>query len=340
MQIAFPEKNKKAGVAYAVTDDGMELPVVDVTHPAFALDLSESEVDRLLQEYARSVKSQGKLEAFIQSLFLRIMSQRSLIMRGIMVAAGGYMTGISTYLLKLGPDNLGQGYASQIDRQIAGSISGLSVRLRLQDIAHLLADGLAPLLGIGRKSSLHLLNIGGGPAIDSLNVLLILQKDRPDLLAGRPVYVHILDLEAAGPNFGRRALQALQAEGAPLYGLSIRFEHTQYNWSDLGPLRELLRSLERNAIMGASSEGALFEYGSDEDIALNLQALHELTPIHTIIAGSVTRADATGRIMNSTRAALQMRGLELFSALVQRVGWRVAIGIDRPICHDVRLEKI
>ena len=32
----IPEQNKKPGVCYAVTDDGLELPVIDITHPAFA----------------------------------------------------------------------------------------------------------------------------------------------------------------------------------------------------------------------------------------------------------------------------------------------------------------
>ena len=142
MQIVISEKNKKPGVLYAVTDDGLELPVVDVTQPAFAIDISQDELNRMLDEHVRRMQAQGKLSAFIQPLVLRLMSRRSIIMRGIMAAAGGYMSGLDTYLLKLGPQNLGEGYATNIDRQIAGSISGLSVRLRLQDISHLLAGGL------------------------------------------------------------------------------------------------------------------------------------------------------------------------------------------------------
>ncbi len=150
MQIVTPEKNKKPGVHYAVSDEGIELPVVDVTQPAFAIDMSQAELDKMLEEHVRRVKAQGKLSAFIQPLALRLMSRRSIIMRGIMAAAGGYMSGLDTYLLKLGPENLGEGYATDIDRQIASSISGLSVRLRLQDISHLLADGLRPALTSGQ----------------------------------------------------------------------------------------------------------------------------------------------------------------------------------------------
>ncbi len=35
MQIKIPEKNKKPGVCYTITDDGLELPVIDVTNPVF-----------------------------------------------------------------------------------------------------------------------------------------------------------------------------------------------------------------------------------------------------------------------------------------------------------------
>lgn len=340
MQIAVPEANKKAGVAYAVTDDGLELPVIDVTHPAFAIDISQGELDRLLQEHLQSVKNQSRLSKLIQPLMLRLMSSRSIVMRGIVDAAGGFMTGMNTYILKLGPDNMGNGYAGAIDRQISASISGLSIRLRFQDVAHLLADGIAPALAAERGKPLHLLNIGGGPAIDSLNALIILHQQRPELLAGRALFIHSLDLDEVGPNFGRRALEALQAQDAPLHGLDIHFQHTHYNWSKATALRELVDSLRGKAVMAASSEGALFEYGSDEDITANLRALHEGTPPDTVITGSLTRADATGRILNtSSRAAIKLRGLEAFSALVRATGWRVAQSIDRPMSHDLILRK-
>ena len=37
MSAIVPEAHKKAGVSYAFTDDGIELPVIDVTHPAFTI---------------------------------------------------------------------------------------------------------------------------------------------------------------------------------------------------------------------------------------------------------------------------------------------------------------
>jgi len=43
------ELNKKPGVCYAFTNDGLELPVADVSRPAFALRVIDSEQRRLVE---------------------------------------------------------------------------------------------------------------------------------------------------------------------------------------------------------------------------------------------------------------------------------------------------
>jgi hypothetical protein len=40
----IPEKNKRADLSCAVTDDGLELPVIDITHPAFAWEMAEAKI--------------------------------------------------------------------------------------------------------------------------------------------------------------------------------------------------------------------------------------------------------------------------------------------------------
>ena len=342
MQARIPEKNKKAGVCYAVTDDGIELPVIDVTHPAFALWNSDSELDRLLQRHLKDLKSQERMPAFVRRWMLHFMQEHSILMRGIDASAGTFLTGMNTYLLKLGTDNLNDCYMSSIDHRIAASLPTLAVRLRLQDIAQLLAEDLASTLSADAKATLHLLNIGGGQAIDSLNVLIILEKGRPDLLAGRRIFVHSLDLDSTGPNFGSRALTALQAANGLLHGLDVSFDYIKYDWSDPSILSTLVNSFENNnVVVAASSEGALFEYGSDDEITTNLQALHKVTSANSIIAGTVTRADNYGRLLNSaSQAALNLRGLEALAVLTLRAGWKVIKVMDRPMSHDVLLEKV
>src|SRR5437762_14154194 len=53
--VKFPlaETNKRPGVHYALTSDGVELPVVDVSHPAFALTVTDPEQRALVQDFLR-----------------------------------------------------------------------------------------------------------------------------------------------------------------------------------------------------------------------------------------------------------------------------------------------
>lgn len=344
MQLKIPEKDKQKNICYAITDDGLELPVIDVTNPIFEVSLNESELNTQLQQFIQDAKGPERIPPFLRGLMFSFMRRRSVIMRGLMGADGTFMSGMNTYMMKLGPDNLNKSFFSDIDRRIAGSSAGLFMRLRLQDIVGLLAEALIPILDSRPNATLRLLNIGGGPAIDSLNALIMIRKQRPALLAGRKIFIHILDLDTFGPNFGERALTSLQTENNPLHGLDIDFTHINTNWSDSDTLREFIKSLDGENIFAASSEGALFEYGSDDDITDNLQALFDVTPADTVVAGSVTRADELGLKLNGrglgSRATLQLRGLDAFKALALRSGWKIAKSIDRPLSHDVLLKKV
>src|SRR5215471_1933339 len=184
MQIRIPEHEKKVGVCYAVTDDGIELPVIDVTHPAFAFDVSDEKFAQLIDQFARSERRRAKLPRFLQNAMLRLFLKRSIIGRGMLEAKNGFLHALPTYLLKLSPETLGKAYSGKMDRRIAAAAPSLAIRLRLRDVAHLLADGIV--LALTAKSAnvpLYLINIAGGPAADSLNALILIRKERPELLA-------------------------------------------------------------------------------------------------------------------------------------------------------------
>lgn len=343
MQAEHNHSGRRPGICYAPTVDGPELPVIDITHPAFAVVLSPAGEEALQARYMEEVASSEKAPPFLRKLIFGFMRRRSIIMRGLMGADGTFMSGMNTYLMKLGPDNLAKPTFSEIDRRIAASAAGTYMRVRLQDVAGLLAGALAPRLEAQPAAPLHLLNIGGGSAIDSLNALILLRRDHPDRLAARQVGIHSLDLDSAGAGFGARALDALLAEGGPLHSLDARFKHIAYNWSDPAALRDLLGRFEGHpAVVAASSEGALFEYGTDEDITANLSTLSAHAPAHTLVVGTVTRADTIGLRANGagvgSRAAIHFRGIDAFAALAGQSGWQMARRVDRPLSHAVLLE--
>lgn len=163
-------------MCYAVTDDGIELPVIDITNPAFAEDASPEKLAALSDDFLHFQKS--------PAVFRRFFSSHSIAMRGIGSATGNFLGGMTTYVAKLGPGMLGKGYAGLIDRKVAGAIGSVSFRIRLRDMARLISDELAPILTARKDCSVQMLNIGGGPAMDSLNALILIQKEQPGLLEG------------------------------------------------------------------------------------------------------------------------------------------------------------
>ena len=106
--------------------------------------------------------------------------------------------------------------------------------------------------------------------------------------------------------------------------------HHPYDWNDTAALESLIAQ-QSGAIIAASSEGALFEYGSDAAIVANLKALRAGA---RRVAGSVTGADeARRRTIAQTRFKLIPRGIEGFAPLAQAAGFRIA-GVETAHISD------
>jgi hypothetical protein len=329
----IPEKNKRPGVCYALTDDGVELPVIDVTNPAFAENPSSEKMASL----CASFRYFQKLPVFIR----RLASRNSIAMRGLNDRSATFLGGMTTYVAKLGPGVLGRGYSMSTDRRVAGAIGSVAFRIRLQDMARLMTDELVPVLSARPNRPVHMLNIGGGPAMDSLNSLILTRKERPELLAGRRIVIVVLDIDMRGPSFGVRALNALRGEGAPLHGLDVVLEHLLYDWTNPSALQDLLGRLGPDDVTIGSSEGGLFEYGSNEVILDNLRALRQNTPAEVAVVGSIMRDDDIPHwIQEASRFPLHLFKLADFTALVRSGGWDVRRFTElNPIQQVVSLSK-
>jgi hypothetical protein len=326
-----PENSRR--VVTAATTEGYAFPVIDVTNPAFALDDSPKAIDALRRgsiEYGR--RYSRLLPNLLMRLLVRVLARNSLLLRALTQPDAAYLGGLSTYVMKLGPDNLVAPFNERVDRKVAASPQVTSVRVRLQQTARLLAQGLEEDLAGRAGVALHLINIGGGSAIDALNALILLKRSAPMLLA-RPVTIHVLDLDPRAPQFGANALAALQAPVGPLAGLDIRLVYRRYAWDETAPLARLLGEVASDgAALAASSEGALFEYGTDAAIVDNLRVLRT----HGVgtVAGSVTRADELAlTTLADSRFKLRPRGIEVFSRLAAQAGFAVA-RVEQSVMSD------
>jgi len=304
MRREVPERNKVPGLSYAFSDDGLELPVVDVTHPAFSGD--PVDLDALVEKSLRTIERSARLPRPL----IALMARRSIIVRGPLAAKGS-----------VGPELLGGGYAGWIDRRLAAALSPVCIRRRLRDVARMLADAIVPALA-DRRRPLVLLSIAGGTAIDSLNALLVLRRQRPELLEGRAVAIRVLDLDPAAPAFGARALEALRGPGGVLQGVEATFELRLHDWNDLDGLRRQLGELDPAAALAVASEGGLFEYGSDASIAGNLAVLREAAPPDAVVVGSYMRDARPGQVISRNAAAANRLFDEAaFGTLTERAGW-------------------
>lgn len=319
----------------AVTNDGVELPVIDVTNPAFAVAASEVELEAMSTQYILAASQVNEMPAALRQAL-----QTSTLGKAIMAASGTFLPGLITYLLKLGPENLGT-FASPIDRQIAASFPAFAARLRLQDIARLLADGLQCSLVAQPRRPLCLINVGGGVASDSWNALIHLQAEI-STLADRAIVIAVIDIDDDGPAFGARAIHALRAPAGALSGLDVSFRHFKYEWSDADRLRKTFTDLNTaEALCAISSEGGLFEYGSDKEVTSSLNAMHALTASDAIIVGSVTRECEVVRVSQiANRVSTRPRTIEAFRSLVAEGGWFVNQVIERPFSYNVSLVKL
>jgi hypothetical protein len=323
-------------VVYAKTEEGVKTAVIDVTNPAFAVNATDAELAALTEQYLLEAAQQRETPEAVRGAL-----RNSMLGRGLMAASGTFLDGMSTYLLKLGPENLG-GDASPIDERIAASFPAFTARLRLADMARLLAEGLGRSAAVEPRRPLCLVNIGGGAGADSWNALICLHGEHPELLRRREIVIAVLDLDARGPAFGVRAVTALCEPAAPLSGLDLTFRYLSYEWSDAAQLGKALEGLNANdAACGVSSEGGLFEYGSDEEIVSNLRAAHEGTAQDAVVVGSVTREGGAVRAsLIANRVTTRPRTIEAFRLLAERGGWSVEKILERPFSYNVRLAKV
>jgi hypothetical protein len=304
----------------ALTRDGISLPVIDVTDARFRVPDDADSLRVLFDRSVEEARRHQRMPQFIMRFMLRRAARQSLLLRALFGGEGSFLDGITTYVMKLGADHLPPPFDSAVDKRVAASAQLKLLRLRTQQVATLLADGLGDALEAEPAVPLHLVNIAGGPAIDSMNALILSRRRGVDLK--RPIVIHVLDQDDAGPFFGMNALAALTTDGAPLAGLDVAFDHRRYDWNDTAALAALLRETDE-AIVGASSEGGLFEYGDDDAVVANLKTLRAGNV--RAVTGSVTsNTERHRRNITVSRFKLHPRGLEGFAPLATRGGFRLA----------------
>lgn len=306
--------NQNQRILYAAFENEIELPVLDITHPLFNASIDEQAYHLSCLKSAQSIESLKKMPGFIRNIFVKMSN-----------VDNSYLSGMRTLLYKLGP-GLSQGIKLGFrDKWAVKQTSFMGLRIRLRDLCRRQSKILLPQLGQFPERNLCFFNIAGGAAADSINTLILIQESDPELLKGRKIEINILDIDTYGPNFAKRSIDVLKQPGERFHSLDITLNTIHYDWSGPEALRKM--SLERSGwIQLCSSEGGLFEYGSDSDIIENLNHFFASSPADARVTGSLIfdRAHINPGYLGFTEfIGVQIRylGLEGLQRILDQTSW-------------------
>jgi hypothetical protein len=146
------------------------------------------------------------------------------------------------------------------------------------------------------------------PAVE-FTAVPVIKRPRSDAMSAAAFAVSEALAGSFGAFFGANALDALKAGNGPLAGLDVGMRHHDCDWDRPAIPESLVERLtSTGAIIATPTEGALFEYGSDQAIVANLKALCDSGMGARLAAGSVTCADHMRRRMVAERASNWSRG--------------------------------
>lgn len=338
----IPEKNKVSGLSYVYTVCGLELPVLDITHPLFTTSINEESLEALCKESAQRAKSMKEMPD-AQKM---VIAEKSYLFGRYFHKdpTATYLSGMSTYMLKLGPNLIGGGEERNIDRMISMGVISVAARMRLRDICRLQANALVPRLKASPGKELCLINIAGGAAPDSINTLILVLEENQSLLKNRKIEINVFEIDSDSPIFAQRCIEALKAPRSHFHGLDISFNHINYNWADTRNLIDFLAK-KRDCIMMGTSEGGLFEYAGDDEIINNLDAIYDNSPDEMQFAGTVIHdidtVDPTMAAMaEESRGSLQLRGIDGLISILKKTKWKPDKTTDKnPVYGVFTLKK-
>jgi len=335
-----PETSHIPGLAYASTDNGIQLPVLDITHPQFLSTIDEDHLDEVSKASIQKMLAMGQMsDAQKRTYYEQLL--KSYIFGPVFVKdpSANFMSGMSAYVYKLGPNLIGGGPHREFDRSASMDIGGVAMRMRIRDLCRLQADAAILQLESSPQKSLCFINIAGGAASDSINTLILILKENPTLVRSKKIEINALDIDTIGPHFALGCIEALKAQAHHFHGLDIAFHHIPHDWQDTDGLISLL-SNRKDCIVTCASEGGLFEYGVDQDIIRNLNVLYDHSSDCTRIAGTVVhepnKVHATvPALAKATNAGLRFLGVSGLTGLLEKTGWRLERVQEKNPIHAV-----
>ncbi|WP_438432121.1 hypothetical protein [Gorillibacterium sp. sgz500922] len=155
--------NHDQRISYAAFENGIQLPILDITHPLFHKSIDEQAYHLNCLKSARSIDSLKKMPGFIQNIFVKMSN-----------VDNSHLSGMRTMLYKLGPE-LSRGIKLGFrDKWALKQTSFMGLRIRMRDLCRYQSQILLPQLMQSPERNLCFFNIAGGAAADSINTLILI----------------------------------------------------------------------------------------------------------------------------------------------------------------------
>jgi hypothetical protein len=83
---------------FATTADGLTLPVIDVTHPAFAVPDDPASLAARRDAFLAWDRRNRRVPGIVMRLLIRLGARRSRLLRKILASDNEYLDSLSTYM--------------------------------------------------------------------------------------------------------------------------------------------------------------------------------------------------------------------------------------------------
>jgi len=304
------------GILYARTPHGEEIPILDITHEAFTNYCNEAVLEKKSAAAASKIGMISHMPGFLKTMIRKSSNTQN-----------SYLSGMRTLALKLGPRLMKGMKVGFTERRLVHEFSSVALRIRVRNISILQAEALRPELERHPNKQLVMVNIAGGAAGDSINSLRLLAAANKELLSKRRIEIIVLDTDTFGPEFASSSIEVLKINDPLFFGLNLSVRHIRYDWNSTQALSELLEST-KDAIHGFSSEGGLFEYGTDQAIQANLEAIARTSNSDARIVGSIMLdPDHINPMMvemqKVTGTSTRFLGMDGLRSIVSKSGWEI-----------------
>jgi hypothetical protein len=81
-------KNKKPGLSYAFTGNGVELPVLDITHPLFISSIDEVKLKEMLKKAEKNAEETAEKFNNMPAYVMKFLAKRSFTMAELLQHKG------------------------------------------------------------------------------------------------------------------------------------------------------------------------------------------------------------------------------------------------------------